>query len=330
MTGVLPIPKYSSGSGLNMFEEYNVLNDDEFDAYFGFTENEVETLCAKQNKLSIEEIRDWYNGYRSQNGLRIYNPWSTSIALDNGYCDRYWASGGPMDEIVYYIRQGESCVINDIVSMLLGEPVKIRLKGYAAEKPLLSTRNQILSAMTIYGLLCYYNEELTIPNKELRMRFDDDMDDDPIDEVSKILMESHEMMQATVNKDTETMERLLQDAHDIYTSIIKYYDENPFANMITLLYIKARDKYRIIRDMPGGAGFADFAFFPKDQTEPAFIIEVKKDASTKVALSQIKSRRYYKALLDYSGRKLIIAMTYDSKSKQHHVEIEEIFRGDVG
>ena len=38
MTGVLPIAKYSSGSAINMFDEYTFLNDDEFDEYFGFTE----------------------------------------------------------------------------------------------------------------------------------------------------------------------------------------------------------------------------------------------------------------------------------------------------
>ena len=36
MTGVLPIAKYTSSSALNMFDEYNCMNDTVFDAYFGF------------------------------------------------------------------------------------------------------------------------------------------------------------------------------------------------------------------------------------------------------------------------------------------------------
>ncbi len=47
MTGVLPIAKYSSGSALNMFKEYNMLNDSKYDKYFGFTLAEVENLCKK-------------------------------------------------------------------------------------------------------------------------------------------------------------------------------------------------------------------------------------------------------------------------------------------
>lgn len=37
MTGVLPISKYSSGSLINMFREYNILNDKKYYKYFGFT-----------------------------------------------------------------------------------------------------------------------------------------------------------------------------------------------------------------------------------------------------------------------------------------------------
>ena len=41
MTGVLLIKKYSSGSALNMFDEYTFLKDRIFGEYFGFTEEEV-------------------------------------------------------------------------------------------------------------------------------------------------------------------------------------------------------------------------------------------------------------------------------------------------
>ncbi len=37
MTGILPIKKHSSGSALNVFEEYTLLDDGVFENYFGFT-----------------------------------------------------------------------------------------------------------------------------------------------------------------------------------------------------------------------------------------------------------------------------------------------------
>ena len=38
MTGVLPIKKYSTGSALNMFDEYTMLKDRSFEEYFGFSD----------------------------------------------------------------------------------------------------------------------------------------------------------------------------------------------------------------------------------------------------------------------------------------------------
>ena len=38
MTGVLPIAKYSSGSELNMFLEYDMVTKKKFGEYFGFQE----------------------------------------------------------------------------------------------------------------------------------------------------------------------------------------------------------------------------------------------------------------------------------------------------
>ena len=38
MTGVLPIAKYSSGSELNMFAEYDMVSSEKFSEYFGFSD----------------------------------------------------------------------------------------------------------------------------------------------------------------------------------------------------------------------------------------------------------------------------------------------------
>lgn len=44
MTGVLPIAKYSSGSELNMFSEYDMATKMKFSEYFGFNDTEVDRL----------------------------------------------------------------------------------------------------------------------------------------------------------------------------------------------------------------------------------------------------------------------------------------------
>lgn len=324
MTGVLPIAKYSSGSALNMFDEYTFLNDDAYDKYFGFTNPEVEKLCLKQDKLSINELRDWYNGYKTCGGYEIYNPRSVAFALRKGRCKSYWTNTGPMDEILYYINSDIDSLKNDIIGMVSGIPLEIKLKGYGAEQIELNNRNQILSAMTIYGFLSYYNKKLVIPNKELRIKFDESLEDKSMGEISKLVLKSNEMLKATIKKDTNTMEKIIQEAHDLNIPIIKYNDENSLACIIALSYLSARDSYKIVREMPAGIGFADFIFYPDDKTKPAFIIELKKDSTADEALKQIKEKRYALALKDYTGQKLAIGISYDSKQKQHHVKIEDI------
>lgn len=71
MTGILLIKKYSSGSELNMFNEYNFINDNQFDSFFGLLENEVKELCSRQECLSYEELAQWYDGYRTSRGIEL-------------------------------------------------------------------------------------------------------------------------------------------------------------------------------------------------------------------------------------------------------------------
>ncbi len=324
MTGVLPIAKYSSGSALNMFLEFNMMNDHIYDKYFGFTNEEVENLSTKQNKISMDSLKEWYNGYYTCNNLQIYNPRSVTIALRQGVCQSYWTNTGPMDEISYYIENNVEEIQNDIVQMVSGIPVNIHLEGYSAEQINLNTRDEILSAMTVYGFLSYHDETLTIPNKELRMKFDYSLKNHQMGAISKLVLKSNEMLEATLRKDTETMEQLIQEAHDINIPIIKYNDENSLACVVTLVYLSARTKYTIVREMEAGAGRADFIFYPNDKSKPAFILELKKNSTPDEALKQIKEKRYATALKDYTGKKLAVGISYDEKLKKHSVKIEDI------
>ena len=324
MTGVLPIAKYSSGSALNMFKEYNMLNDVKYVSYFGFNQKEVEFLCKKQDKISLNELKEWYNGYKTNTGLQIYNPRSVCYALSDGFCQSYWTNTGPMDEISYYIENNVEEVRNDIVQMVSGIPVNIHLEGYSAEQINLNTRDEILSAMTVYGFLSYHNETLTIPNKELRMKFDYALRNHQMGEISKLVLKSNQMLDATLKRDTETMEALIEEAHDINIPVIKYNNENSLACVITLAYLSARSKYKIIREMPSGVGYADFIFYPNDKTQPAFILELKKNSTPEQALKQIRDRRYDRTLKDYTGKKFAVGIGYDKKLKKHRVKFEDI------
>lgn len=106
MTGILPIAKYSSGSELNMFDEYHFMNDTIYDVYFGFSEKEVQELCRRYGKtLTYDDLKKWYDGYYLSNGSSLFNPRSVTKALSRGVCLNYWTETGPMNEIADYIKQ---------------------------------------------------------------------------------------------------------------------------------------------------------------------------------------------------------------------------------
>ena len=324
MTGVLPIAKYSTSSTINMFKEYNTLNDNKYYKYFGFSMEETKSLCDKQSEVTFDELKTWYDGYKTFNGKDIFNPRSVSYALSDGVCQSYWTNTGPMDEISYYIENNVEEVRNDIVKMVSGLPVDIHLEGYSAEKLNLNTRDEILSAMAVYGFLSYHDETLAIPNKELRMKFDYSLKNHQMGAISELVLKSNEMLESTLKKDTETMTALLEEAHDINIPVIKYNDENSLACVVTLVYLSARTKYKIIREMPAGKGFADFIFYPNDKSKPAFILELKKNSTPEEALKQIKEKKYNLALKDYTGEKFAVGISWDSKTKKHNIMIEDI------
>ena len=171
MTGVLPITKYSSGSALNMFEEFSFLDDDVYDSLFGFTEDEVLLLCQKHTSVSFEEIKYWYDGYFTSDGRALFNPRSVNYALTRGKCRNYWTETGPMNEIADCIEHNVDEVREDIVNLVSGIPVEIRLNGYSASDLRLDSRDEILSAMVVFGFLSYHDLTLRIPNHELMEKF---------------------------------------------------------------------------------------------------------------------------------------------------------------
>lgn len=173
MTGILPIAKYSSGSELNMFLEYTMATEELFGDYFGFTETEVDDLYAKymanqvNPSVTREGLRIWYDGYHTKRGERVYNPRSVVAALTNNNLGNYWTSAGPYDEIFYYIEHNTAAVRDDLARMVSGIPVPAKVHEYAATSMNLSTKDEIFSAMIVYGFLSYESASIAEMAREV-------------------------------------------------------------------------------------------------------------------------------------------------------------------
>lgn len=324
MTGVLPIKKYSTGSALNMFDEYTMLNDSLFDEYFGFTEEEAAALCTRQSNLSLQEIAEWYNGYLADDGRKIYNPRSVILALINGKCRSYWTKTGKLDEVLFFLKYNIGDVRDDVIKMVNHIPVRLEiLDEYTAGQKSPSNREEIYAAMIIYGLLSYHDGELRIPNKELMLEFQKALKDDDFGAVAKLVRNSDEVLNATLDQRADIVVAYLHDIHNSEIPILKYNDENSLACVVTLAYLSARNKYRIEREEKSGKGFADFIFYPRKSHLPGIILELKADGTPEEAIRQIRDKEYHEKLKKVSVEKIVIAgICYDRASKEHQCRIE--------
>ena len=336
MTGVLPITKYSSGSELNMFAEYNMVEAEKFSVYFGFCDVEVDKLyqvykeTTKCPRFGREDLRIWYDGYYTAVGERLYNPRSIVLALTDNQLRNYWTSSGPYDEIFYYIRNNVNAVRDDLALMAAGERVAADIGQYAASSMEIDSREQIYSAMVVYGLLTYANGEVFIPNKELMDQFNEMLlSKDSLGYVYQLARKSEQMLQATLAGDTKTMEEILQFAHDTESPVLSYNSEVELSAVVNLCYLSARNRYRVEREEKAGKGFVDFIFYPERRNSDCLILELKVDDTPEQAIQQIKDKKYayrFQGKLgencQYTGRILAVGISYQKKTKEHRCRIE--------
>lgn len=344
MTGILPIAKYSSGSELNMFAEFTMVNSPMFGEYFGFTDDEVDDLyrryiveCDRQHKeksVTRKGLRDWYNGYYTKSGERVYNPRSVVFALQFNNLANYWTSSGPYDEIYYYIRNNISDVRDDLALMISGESVTTKIQEYAATSMNLSTRDEIYSAMVVYGFLSYLNGKVCIPNRELMEKFDELLvKNESLGYVYRLAKESEKMLKATLAGDTLTMERILEFAHNTEVPLLSYNHETELSAIVNLVYLAARDSYCVEREDKAGTGYVDFIFYPYDTTADCIILELKVDHTPDEAIAQIIDKKYALKFMPklagqkiYTGRILAVGIGYWKESKKHSCKVEEILK----
>lgn len=341
MTGILPIAKYSSGSELNMFWEYTMISEARFSDSFGFTQEEVDLLFNRylaQNespRLTRESLKDWYDGYHTFGGGKVYNPRSVVAALSNNNLGNYWTSSGPYDEIFYYIEKNVDDIRTDLALMVSGERVRCRVQEYAATSMNLRTKEEIFSAMVVYGFLSFDNGYLSIPNRELMSQFEVLLrKEKSLGYVYRLANESERMMRATQTGDTETMAEILEYAHNTETPLLSYNSETELSAVINLVYLAARDDYRVEREDRAGIGYVDFIFYPeRDRSMDCMILEMKVDHTPDEAIRQIKDRRYADRFRGktaeeprYTGRILLVGIGYDKKDKTHRCKVEVLWQ----
>ena len=140
--------------------------------------------------------------------------------------------------------------------------------------------------------------------------------------VYRLAKESERMLRATLSHDTDTMTEILEFVHNTESPIFEYNNETELSAVVNLVYLSARDKYRVEREDKEGKGFVDFVFYPERRHVDAIILELKIDSTPEDAIQQIKDKNYalcFKGKLGeeppYTGKILAVGISYNKKSK---------------
>ena len=323
MTGILPIKKYGTHSALNMFKEISMLNPTPLEEFMGFTEIEVKDLCQKY-KMDYEKIKEWYDGYQISSDLSIYNHRSVVYSLLDRKYENYWSATETYEALQVYIDMNFDGLKDDVVKMLAGEYVSVNPNKFQNDMTTFQSKDDVLTLLIHLGYLGYDSEKgkCYIPNKEVASAFINSIEDSNWGETTKALLNSQALLEATWNRNEESVARYIEEAH-LDTSILTYNNENALAYTISIAYMTARNDYTIVREMPSGKGFADMIFIPR-YDKPAMVIELKWDQDANAAIQQIKEKNYPKILEKYKDDLLLVGISYDKQTKKHTCRIEEV------
>lgn len=331
VTGCLRIPKESIFTGVNNFVCYSVL-DDEFSQYFGFTQDEVETLLDEFHLSDKAEIiKEWYDGYLFGD-TEIYCPWdvinyaAALLKKPNAKPKNYWKNTSGNTAIKRFFEMSDFDVSNKFETLLNGgtimEPVIDTLtydKAYASERNLWS-----ILLMTGYITKVQnddddeeeaeYPIELRIPNKEIAGIFQDVVVDYFVESVNQTQLK--DLMNALWNGDTAMASEILSD---LLWHTISYmdYHENYYHAFLTGLFVGRG--YEVRSNKERGLGRPDIELRDKSHRR-AIIIEAKRSESRAAmegdcdeALAQIE-RNQYAANLDGYTQVMCYGVSFFKKS----------------
>ena len=213
-----------------------------------------------------------------------------------------------------------------IVRMLAGDRVEINTGTFSNDMTTFQNRDDVLTLLVHLGYLSYHwmDKTVSIPNKEVSQEYVNAISTMDWHEVMRSVENSRKLVEALWNQDAKAVAAGIENVHD-EISILQYHDENSLSCTIHLAFYFAREYYTVIREFPGGKGFADICFIPRKihMDKPAAVIELKWNKSAEGAIQQIKDKQYIEALKDYHGNLLLAGIDYDKKTKQHSCIIEK-------
>lgn len=308
LTGILRISKESIFSGLNNVVVYDVLNN-YFSSYFGFTEEEVESMCKYYGfEDKIKEVNEWFDGY-TFGQTKMYNPWSVSYyvydCLGGMFTPKpYWADTSSNEIIGKLLFSNNDKRISDLNDLISGQSVESTINKDITFNNIDEKVDNLYSFLLMTGYLTAEKEvdghlfyKLRIPNKEIKSVFGSQI-------LSRVLHLGNgfntSLGLAFERGDIDKIRKIIGDILKDSASYFDFTREESYQTFLLGLLALCNPKYNLRSNRESGFGRYDLVLKPKSKKVPLIIIEIKAtkddkknlDALSKDALKQINKKKY--------------------------------------
>ncbi len=176
--------------------------------------------------------------------------------------------------------------------MIGGGECKVDTISFQNDLISLKSKDDVFTLLIHLGYLAFDSEKSTvrIPNNEIRKEFVSAVRDGSHKELSKIIHNSTELIEYTLEVNSKTVARAIEKVHSQATSSVFYNNEQALRSTIRFAYISAVDDYVEIQELLSGKGMLILSTFLKK----------------------------------FSGQVLLVRINYNEKSKKHECSIERI------
>ena len=305
ITGCLRIAKESIFTGTNNFASYSV-TDKNFSGYFGFTDEEVNTMLAAADRTARKNtIKEWYDGYVFGNSF-VYCPWDVInfISELRKYPDarpkNYWKNTSHNGILLTFVKRTDFDVADKFETLLNGGVINQEISDELTYDTLHLSEDNLWSVLLMTGYITKADPEedddtvsLKIPNKEISSIFEDTVvkyfnetvNTDSINELLNSLWDSDE-------------ERATEIVSELLWNTISYNDYHEDYYHAFLAGVFVGRGYGVESNKEKGLGRPDI-FLKDRRNRRAIIIEAKKsdketnlDKDCDKAIKQIIDEKY--------------------------------------
>ena len=304
VTGTSRIIHQGFFSGLN-----NMYVDDAFSTMseerFGFTESETRTILEYYGSRDrIDEVREWYDGYRFGNA-DVYNPFSLMSYIRNG-CrpSPYWVGTSRNSILRWMLERVDARRILDMSRILSGETVELNLPRHTSLSEMTVPEDwHIFYALVEMGYLKVIARGdgryvLSIPNKEVSVGIEY--------ELTHIVGLGNEAVNSLVNAMLSMDDVVMMDSLDIILNDQSFFtlkDERYYAAVLVTAIRPLNGRYNVLSEFENGDGRVDIFLLPRDGPSEPIVIEIKcvdredgMEHAMEHAFDQISKRRYYQGI----------------------------------